>query len=131
MVKLDKIGRPYPVAADGVRRFGKDTVTRPPGMDSNIWWAASPKQRAEAWAKMKAREAEKNKAPTIAVERGGGRASSSFGAPPAVCCPLGALAFVADADPSVIPWINMAQESVSAAGPEDKSCTFSDVDEPP
>ena len=27
LVKLDKNGLPYPVAADGVRRFGKDTVT--------------------------------------------------------------------------------------------------------
>ena len=49
LVKLDKNGRPYPVDADGVRRFGKDTVTRPPGMDPNIWWAATPKQRVEAW----------------------------------------------------------------------------------
>ena len=86
-MKLDKNGRPYPVAADGFRDLGK--ASRLPCMDPTMWWSASPKRRAEAWAKAKVREA--------AVQQGG--ASSSFGAPPAVCCPMGALAFLADNDP--------------------------------
>ena len=105
LVKLDKNGRPCPVAADGFRARGK--ATRPPGMDPTMWWSSSPKQRAEVWAKIKARE--------DAAQPGGGGATSSNRSPPAVCCPMGALAFLADSDPTFKAWADMANESAALA----------------